>query len=182
MKTTPFFLSTAISLVSQGLLVLVSTAFSYFAISSTFNQLFGAESAISNFFVYGISSLSCLNCLVFPAIYLSTGLLYTILHWREASVSLEIGALGGGLSSASAGLITGIFSGLISIVLTPFIYQHSLPGQLPSRMNFPMQTINILTTSFSNTASACWSTLVAGGLGTLGGLLGGAIFINRIRG
>ena len=180
MKTTPFFLATAISTVLQGILILVTAGVAYFAVTTAFDQSSNLQPGDYTF-LYGLGGLSCLSCIFLPIIYLGTGWLYTYLHWREATLSLEIGALGGGLSSALAGLITGIFSGLVSIVLMPLIYQNAFPGQLNPGYDLPFQSINTLTTSFSSLFSACWSALIAGALGAVGGLIGAALYSNRSR-
>jgi hypothetical protein len=148
-------------------------------ISSAFGK-FPESQTLTNLFVYGIGGVSCLSCIIYPVIYLGTGWLYAFLHRREAVLSLEIGALGGGLSSALAGLIAGIFSGLVSIILTPLIYQSSFPGQMPPGTNFPFQSINTLMTSFGSLFSACWSALIAGGLGVLA-VDRRALYSNRSR-
>jgi len=180
MKSTPFFIATAVSTVLQGLVVLVTTVIGYFAASSAFDQLSDPQTWSSPL-IYGLGGMSCIGCLAFPIIYMVTGWLYTYLHQREGTISLENGALGGGLSSGLAGLITGIFSGLVSIVLTPLIYQNTLSNQIPPDLNFPFQTINTITTSFGSIFSACWSAVLAGGLGAIGGLIGGAIYSKQSR-
>ena len=180
MKTAPFIIATAISTVLEGIFVLITTGISYYTISSAFGK-FPESQTWTNLFVYGIGGISCLSCIIYPVIYLGTGWLYAFLHRREAGLFLETGALGGGLSSALAGLITGIFNGLVSIILTPLIYQSSFPGQMPPGTNFPFQSISTLMTSFGSLFSACWSALIAGGLGAIGGLVGGALYSNRSR-
>lgn len=180
MKTKPFLFAAGASTVVQGLIVLVTSAISYLAVTEALDG-FSMPTPQTSPLIFGLGGLSCISCIAFPVIYLLTGFFYTFLHQRQSTLALEIGALGGGLSAGTAGLLAGIFSGLISVVLTPLTYQNIVPNQMPPGMEFPFQSFNTLISSLGSLFSACWSALVAGGLGAIGGLIGGAIFGQQTR-
>jgi uncharacterized membrane protein YjgN (DUF898 family) len=184
MRTRPFIVAAAISTVLQVLIILVVTGISYLAMSDFFDQLnfdqFPNPPSFSQPLILGLGGLSIVSCLVYPIVYMGTGWFYTYLHKKEGNLPLEIGALGGAASAGTAGLLAGIFTGLLTIVLAPILYK-SFTNQIVPGTDFPYQSINMITSSLSSIFGACWRALVAAGLGALGGLIGGAIY-NRQTG
>jgi hypothetical protein len=179
MKSKPFFIAAAVSIAIQGIIILVTNGISILAMSDLIDVFTNGQTPDPKSFtsplIVGLGGISCFSCLIFPVIYMFTGWFYTFLHQREENLSLEISALGGAAASGVAGLVSGIFSGLVAIIITPFIYQ-SVANQVSPGMEFPSESINTISSSFGYMFSACWSALVAGGLGALGGLIGGALY------
>jgi hypothetical protein len=177
MKPNSFFITTAISTILQVMLILLSTGLSYFIIYFLMKDSVPIQEFTTPLFS-SLSGFCCLSCLINLFLYLGTGFLYAWVHHREAILSLEDGAIGGSVSSGLATLITGIFSSLLSILLTPLMLQMSLT-EIPSQAH----QIGLISSLFSGASSffgACFSALFATALGAIGGLIGGAVFGDRV--
>ncbi len=117
--------------------------------------------------------------LLAPLVYLGTGMLYGILHYRaEGALRAEDGAFGGGAAAALARVLQGFLATGFSLILIPRLLGAAFgqPG-LPPPGGIPGSTYPaaLIGGTLSGLFGICIGGLIAAGLGALGGALVAAI-------
>lgn len=157
MKTEPLLGATAVGVVIMIVFSVISTII---ALNSPTLQGLG----------------SSLTCLVSVAVSLLVGLIYSVLHGREATLSVGGGVKGGAAASALVFFFNGILTVVIGLVLAPQMAEAAVTVAATERAAPIDAEFFSAILPLALFSVACGTMVLGAIFGAVGGAIGGAIF------